>query len=200
MFNTMFRHLLDTAFLDQPILGEVLIFYIWILIFSIFLQVYPFEFAYTEEGHSILQVGRNITYMKELTHKFFQGSQNDSRPFFLYIGFHDPHRCGHTHPEYGESKSVRCYIFEYLGHFHMLRQHNLATLFHIPANFCSLGTSLAPEDWKLWSHASSRLPTKFLMPIRNRNMYSWASQKCCIMLFTFDSICLFNIFFIYMYR
>ena len=23
------------------------------------------------------------------------------RPFFLYIGFHDPHRCGHTHPEFG---------------------------------------------------------------------------------------------------
>ena len=22
-------------------------------------------------------------------------------PFFLYIGFHDPHRCGHTHPELG---------------------------------------------------------------------------------------------------
>lgn len=24
------------------------------------------------------------------------------RPFFLYIAFHDPHRCGHTNPEYGE--------------------------------------------------------------------------------------------------
>ena len=24
------------------------------------------------------------------------------RPFFLYIGFHDPHRCGHTNPEYGQ--------------------------------------------------------------------------------------------------
>lgn len=23
------------------------------------------------------------------------------RPFFLYIGFHDPHRCGHTHPQFG---------------------------------------------------------------------------------------------------
>jgi len=23
------------------------------------------------------------------------------RPFFLYVAFHDPHRCGHTHPEYG---------------------------------------------------------------------------------------------------
>lgn len=23
------------------------------------------------------------------------------RPFFLYIGFHDPHRCGSVHPQYG---------------------------------------------------------------------------------------------------
>lgn len=23
------------------------------------------------------------------------------RPFFLYVAFHDPHRCGHTHPEFG---------------------------------------------------------------------------------------------------
>lgn len=22
-------------------------------------------------------------------------------PFFLYVGFHDPHRCGHTNPKYG---------------------------------------------------------------------------------------------------
>lgn len=22
--------------------------------------------------------------------------------FFLYVAFHDPHRCGHTNPEYGE--------------------------------------------------------------------------------------------------
>lgn len=63
--------------------------------------VYPFEFSYTEEHHSLLQVGRNITYIRELTRKFLQGSERDSRPFFLYIGFHDPHRCGHTHPEYG---------------------------------------------------------------------------------------------------
>ncbi len=24
------------------------------------------------------------------------------RPFFLYIGFHDPHRCGRTAPQYGQ--------------------------------------------------------------------------------------------------
>ena len=23
------------------------------------------------------------------------------RSFFLYVAFHDPHRCGHSHPEYG---------------------------------------------------------------------------------------------------
>lgn len=61
--------------------------------------VYPFDYAQTEENHKMLQVGRNITYMKRMVRKFFQ--QNDSRPFFLYIGFHDPHRCDHTNPEYG---------------------------------------------------------------------------------------------------
>ncbi|XP_064612746.1 N-sulphoglucosamine sulphohydrolase-like [Liolophura sinensis] len=61
--------------------------------------VYPFDFAETEENNSILQVGRNITRIKELVQLFLH--TNDSRPFFLYIGFHDPHRCGHTHPEYG---------------------------------------------------------------------------------------------------
>ena len=63
--------------------------------------VYPFEFAYTEEHHSIMQVGRNITKMKLLARNFFQESKKDQRPFLLYIGFHDPHRCGHSHPEYG---------------------------------------------------------------------------------------------------
>lgn len=23
------------------------------------------------------------------------------RPFFLYVAFHDPHRCGHSNPQYG---------------------------------------------------------------------------------------------------
>ncbi|XP_052762938.1 N-sulphoglucosamine sulphohydrolase-like [Mya arenaria] len=62
-------------------------------------HVYPFDYAETEEHHSILKVGRNITYMRNLVRKFL--SANDSRPFFLYIGFHDPHRCGHTNPQYG---------------------------------------------------------------------------------------------------
>lgn len=31
--------------------------------------------------------------MKDLAREFFQGSLSDPRPFFLYIGFFDPHRC-----------------------------------------------------------------------------------------------------------
>ena len=63
-------------------------------------NVYPFDFAETEENNSILQVGRNITKIKELTQEFFE-KQPKGGSFFLYIGFHDPHRCGHTHPQYG---------------------------------------------------------------------------------------------------
>ncbi|VDI83346.1 Hypothetical predicted protein [Mytilus galloprovincialis] len=62
--------------------------------------VYPFDFEETEENNSILQVGRNITNIKLLVRKFL--SQDKSSPFLLYIGFHDPHRCGHTHPQYGQ--------------------------------------------------------------------------------------------------
>ncbi|XP_077979654.1 N-sulfoglucosamine sulfohydrolase-like [Glandiceps talaboti] len=62
-------------------------------------SVYPFDYAETEENNSILQVGRNITHIKQLVQHFL--SSNDTRPFFLYVAFHDPHRCGHTHPEYG---------------------------------------------------------------------------------------------------
>ncbi|XP_027482147.1 N-sulphoglucosamine sulphohydrolase isoform X3 [Zalophus californianus] len=61
--------------------------------------VYPFEFAYTEENGSILQVGRNITRIKLLVRRFLQ--TQDDRPFFLYVAFHDPHRCGHSQPQYG---------------------------------------------------------------------------------------------------
>ncbi|XP_049632314.1 N-sulphoglucosamine sulphohydrolase isoform X2 [Suncus etruscus] len=61
--------------------------------------VYPFDFAYTEENNSILQVGRNITRMKQLVQRFLQ--TQDHRPFFLYVAFHDPHRCGHSQPQYG---------------------------------------------------------------------------------------------------
>ncbi|XP_007125340.1 N-sulphoglucosamine sulphohydrolase isoform X2 [Physeter macrocephalus] len=61
--------------------------------------VYPFDFAYTEENGSVLQVGRNITRIKLLVRKFLQ--TRDNRPFFLYVAFHDPHRCGHSQPQYG---------------------------------------------------------------------------------------------------
>ncbi|XP_073444190.1 N-sulphoglucosamine sulphohydrolase isoform X1 [Dendrobates tinctorius] len=61
--------------------------------------VYPFDFAYTEENSSVLQVGRNITRIKLLVRKFLQSK--DQRPFFLYVAFHDPHRCGHSQPQYG---------------------------------------------------------------------------------------------------
>lgn len=62
-------------------------------------NVYPFDLSETEENHSILQVGRNITLIRQYVHKFL--NQNKSSPFFLYIGFHDPHRGYHTHPQYG---------------------------------------------------------------------------------------------------
>ncbi|KAM9296666.1 N-sulfoglucosamine sulfohydrolase [Gastrophryne carolinensis] len=62
-------------------------------------SVYPFDFSYTEENSSVLQVGRNITRIKQLVRKFFQSQ--DQRPFFLYVAFHDPHRCGHSQPQYG---------------------------------------------------------------------------------------------------
>lgn len=38
--------------------------------------VYPFDFAYTEENGSVLQVGRNITRMKLLVRKFLQARDN----------------------------------------------------------------------------------------------------------------------------
>lgn len=63
--------------------------------------VYPFDFAYTEENGSVLQVGRNITRIKLLVRKFLQQQQEVTQPFFLYVAFHDPHRCGHSQPQYG---------------------------------------------------------------------------------------------------
>ncbi|XP_054635610.1 N-sulphoglucosamine sulphohydrolase isoform X1 [Dunckerocampus dactyliophorus] len=80
-------------------------------------SVYPFDFAYTEENNSVLQVGRNITRIKLLVRKFFQthkgeasvrkqkaeesSNKDEERPFFLYVAFHDTHRCGHSQPQYG---------------------------------------------------------------------------------------------------
>jgi N-sulfoglucosamine sulfohydrolase len=48
-------------------------------------------------------VGRNITRIKLLVRKFFQTQrkEEEERPFFLYVAFHDTHRCGHSQPQYG---------------------------------------------------------------------------------------------------
>lgn len=62
-------------------------------------MTYPFSFSHTEEDYPINQIGRNITLIKMLVREFFQ--HVGSLPFFLYIGFHDPHRCGHDSPQYG---------------------------------------------------------------------------------------------------
>lgn len=56
-------------------------------------DVYKFDYEVTEEYYDLNQVGRNITCMKEYIHKFLQDSKNDTRPFLLYIGIHDIHRC-----------------------------------------------------------------------------------------------------------
>lgn len=71
-------------------------------------EVYPFDFAYTEENGSVLQVGRNITRIKLLVRKFLkeqreeeEKKEGEAQPFFLYVAFHDPHRCGHSQPQYG---------------------------------------------------------------------------------------------------
>lgn len=66
-------------------------------------SVYPFDFSYTEENSSVLQVGRNITKIKLLVRQFFRKHKEEQqqRPFFLYVAFHDPHRCGHSQPQYG---------------------------------------------------------------------------------------------------
>ncbi|XP_046382040.2 N-sulphoglucosamine sulphohydrolase-like [Haliotis rufescens] len=61
--------------------------------------VYKFDYEETEEQHDANQIGRNITYMKNYIEEFI--NDNDTRPFFLYIGFHDPHRCNQI-PKYGE--------------------------------------------------------------------------------------------------
>jgi len=62
-------------------------------------EVYPFDYAFTEEDHSVNQVGRNISRMRQLVSDFLD--LDPSRHFFLYVAFHDPHRCGHTNPELG---------------------------------------------------------------------------------------------------
>ena len=58
-------------------------------------SVYPFPFSYTEQdGYGMDQVGRNITYIKEIVSKFFSLAKSKGQPFFLYVASHDPHRGG----------------------------------------------------------------------------------------------------------
>ena len=64
--------------------------------------VYPFPFSYTEEHHDLNQMGRNITRMKELVTEFLSLAKTKGKPFFLYIGFFDPHRGGGLAPKYGQ--------------------------------------------------------------------------------------------------
>lgn len=63
-------------------------------------SVFPFSFSHTEEDYPINQVGRNITLIRGLVREFFHHAKQES-PFFLYIGLHDPHRCGHDSPQFG---------------------------------------------------------------------------------------------------
>lgn len=64
-------------------------------------DVFQFDYEQTEMNNHIDQVGRNITHIKLLTREFLAKANNDHKPFFLYVGFHDPHRCGHSEPQYG---------------------------------------------------------------------------------------------------
>lgn len=64
-------------------------------------SVYQFDYEQTEENNHINQVGRNITHMKLLAREFIASANKENKPFFLYVAFHDPHRCGHSDPQYG---------------------------------------------------------------------------------------------------
>lgn len=51
-----------------------------------------------------MQVGRNITLIKQFANEFLTNATSGAErpPFLLYVAFHDPHRCGHTQPQYGQ--------------------------------------------------------------------------------------------------
>ena len=63
-------------------------------------SIFPFSFSHTEENYPINQVGRNITLIRNLVQEFFLGAKPD-KPWFLYVGLHDPHRCSHDSPQFG---------------------------------------------------------------------------------------------------
>ena len=52
-------------------------------------------------NNSINQVGRNISHIRDLAREFLTQRVSDELDFLLYIAFHDPHRCGHTEPQFG---------------------------------------------------------------------------------------------------
>ncbi|GFO08663.1 N-sulphoglucosamine sulphohydrolase [Plakobranchus ocellatus] len=56
-----------------------------------------YDFDYFKTG-PIQQVGRNITYMRQLVRTFLQNAKEKDTPFFLYIAFFDTHR-GSWNPE-----------------------------------------------------------------------------------------------------
>ena len=68
---------------------------------------FPFDFSETEENNPINQVGRNITRILELARSFLDEAAaaadggDGAGDFLLYLAFHDPHRCGHTQPQFG---------------------------------------------------------------------------------------------------
>ena len=65
-------------------------------------QVFKFNYSRTEyDGYDIKQIGRNITFMNELISDFFDNHLPKDTPFFLFISFHDPHRCGVFNSSYG---------------------------------------------------------------------------------------------------
>ena len=58
--------------------------------------------AHTEETNPVNQVGRNITLIRALVRDFIASvNVSSNKDFFLYVAFHDPHRCGHTDPRLG---------------------------------------------------------------------------------------------------
>ncbi|XP_072044598.1 N-sulphoglucosamine sulphohydrolase-like [Amphiura filiformis] len=63
--------------------------------------VYQFDYEKTEKTNGgVLQVGRNVTFMKEKVQEFFNLHGNSQ--FLLYMGMSDPHRIGGKTGEFGE--------------------------------------------------------------------------------------------------
>ncbi|ESO97852.1 hypothetical protein LOTGIDRAFT_228392 [Lottia gigantea] len=59
-------------------------------------SVYTFDFMETESTNDMNQIGRNITFMNYQVERFL--SSYGDKPFFLYIAFHDVHRCRSPEP------------------------------------------------------------------------------------------------------